>query len=113
MRLSFAAFLLAGVCAATAASAAPPKCLKLNDIRSAKSDDGKIMKFTMKDGRVLYNHLQGVCPGLRFNGFSWVIHGPEEVCEGQQSLRVIQSGEVCVLGKFGPPPKMSKDKEHS
>lgn len=106
MRVSFAALLLAGVFSATAAAAAPPMCLQLRDIVSAKSDDGKIMKFTMRDGRVLYNNLQGVCPGLRFNGFEWTIRsGAQEVCEGQQSLRVLQSGEVCVLGKFGPPPK--------
>jgi hypothetical protein len=106
MKLSFAALLLTGVFGATAAFAAPPICLQLRDIQSAKSDDGKIMKFTMRDGRVLYNHLRGVCPGLRFNGFAWDIRGGvQEVCENQQSLRVLQSGEVCLLGKFGPPPK--------
>jgi hypothetical protein len=111
MKLSFAALLLTGVFSTTAAIAAPPTCLQLRDVQSAKSDDGKIMKFTMRDGKVLYNHLQGVCPGLRFNGFAWNIRGgSQEVCENQQSLRVLQSGEVCVLGKFGPPPKaMSTD----
>jgi hypothetical protein len=105
MRLSFAAILLTGVFATTAAWAAPPKCLKTNDIKSTSSKDGKILKFVMKDGKVLYNHLQGICPGLRFNGFVWVIRGPEEVCAGQQSLRVIDSGETCVLGKFSTTPK--------
>jgi hypothetical protein len=111
MKVSFAALLLAGVFSATAAVAAPPTCLQLRDIQSAKSDDGRIMKFTMRDGRVLYNHLQGVCPDLRFNGFAWNIRGgAQEVCEGQQSLRVLQSGQICVLGKFGPAPKpMSTD----
>lgn len=113
MRLSFAAILLTGVFAATAAWAAPPKCLNIRDIKSATSKDGKVMKFVMNDGKVLYNYLQGACPDLRFNGFVWVIHGPETVCEGMQSLRVMQSGQICVLGKFGPPPKpaMSKDKK--
>ncbi|MBN9587510.1 MAG: hypothetical protein BGN85_04275 [Alphaproteobacteria bacterium 64-11] len=105
MKLSFAVLLLTGVFSTTAALAAPPICLQLRDIQSAKSDDGKIMKFTMRDGRVLYNHLQGVCPDLKFNGFEWTVRGPSEVCEGQQSLRVLQSGQICVLGKFGPPPK--------
>jgi hypothetical protein len=60
---------------------------------------------------VLYNQLQGVCPTLRYNGFEWVIHGPEEVCERQQSLRVMQTGEVCVLGKFSTEkPKISTEK---
>lgn len=105
MKLSFAALMLAGVFSATGAVAAPPMCLQLRDIQSAKSDDGKIMKFTMRDGKVLYNRLQGICPSLRFNGFAWTVHGPSEVCEGQQSLRVLQTGEICVLGKFVPPPK--------
>jgi hypothetical protein len=113
-KLSFAALLLTGVFAATAASAAPNKCVRIRDIQSAKSDDGKILTFTMKDGTVLYNHLQGTCSQLKFNGFVWVVHGGEEVCENQQSLRVLQSGQVCVLGKFGapPPPKAIKSADH-
>jgi hypothetical protein len=113
MKLSFAALVLTGVFCATAAFAAPPTCLQLRDIQSAKSDDGKILKFTMRDGRVLYNHLRGACPGLRFNGFAWEIRGGvQEVCEGQQSLRVLQSGEICLLGKFGPPPKAMSTERH-
>ena len=114
-RLSFAALLLAGVFAATAASAAPSKCVAIRDIQSVKSDDGKILTFTMKNGQVLYNHLQGTCSQLKFNGFEWVIHGGQEVCENQQSLRVLQSGQVCVLGKFGapPPPKVKKAADQS
>jgi hypothetical protein len=113
-RLSFAALLLAGVFAATAASAAPSKCVKIRDIKSATSKDGKILKFEMKDGQVLYNHLQGTCSQLKFNGFVWVVRGGEEVCENQQSLRVLESGQVCVLGKFGAPPpaKAMKSADH-
>ncbi|MBN9589646.1 MAG: hypothetical protein J0G99_11630 [Alphaproteobacteria bacterium] len=102
---------LAGVTGAFAAPAvAAPKCLKLRDIQGAKSDDGKILKFTLRDGRVLYNYLQGTCPTLKFNGFEWVIRGADEVCEGQQSLRVLQTNEICVLGKFGAPPKPKADR---
>ena len=110
MKLSIAALALAGVCAATAATAAP-RCLDLREIRSAKSDDGKVMTFTLSNGKTVYNRLQGVCPGLRFNGFEWTIRGPQQVCEGQQSLRVLQSGEICVLGKFSDEkPKISTEK---
>lgn len=126
MRLSFPALLLAGIFAATAgaANAAPagtantaapktaPQCLKIRDIQSSKSNDGRVMTFVMKDGTTLYNQLQGVCPGLKFNGFAWVIRGGSgEVCAQQQSLRVLQSGEICVLGKFSTTkPKISTDK---
>ena len=52
------------------------------------------------DGRILVNHLQGVCSDLKYEGFSWIIHGTDEVCENQQTLRVLRSGQICVLGKF-------------
>ena len=79
-------------------------CLRTEDIRSTSSKDGKTLVFKMRDGRTLVNHLQGVCPDLKFNGFDWVVRGGiEEVCENIQSLRVLQSGQVCVLGKFDQP----------
>ena len=79
-------------------------CLRTQDIRSTSSRDGKTLVFKMRDGRILVNHLQGICPDLKFNGFDWVVRGgTEEVCENIQSLRVLQSGEVCVLGKFDQP----------
>ncbi len=83
-----------------ASPAAANMCVQTRDILSTKSDDGKLMTFKMRDGRVLVNHLQGICSDLRFEGFVWTIRGPEEVCENQQSLRVLRSGQTCLLGKF-------------
>jgi hypothetical protein len=85
--------------AATPAAAAN-MCVQSRDILSATSKDGKLMTFRMRDGRVLVNHLQGTCSDLRFEGFSWVLHGTDDVCENQQSLKVLRSGQICVLGKF-------------
>src|SRR5271170_1152069 len=100
-----AGLVLAGALAASPASARV--CLNTRDIVGSTSKDGKILDFTMRDGTLYRNHLQGVCSDLRFEGFEWVIHGPEEVCENMQSLRVLRSGQVCVLGKFDPPvPKV-------
>ena len=66
------------------------------------------MVFKMRDGRTYVNHLQGACPDLKFNGYSWALRGGDtKVCEREQTLRVLQSGEVCVLGEFDPPT-MSK-----
>ena len=84
----------------TAASAAV--CLRNKDIESTTSTDGKSLIVKMHDGKVWKNQLQGACPDLRFNGFAWVIRGPEGVCENTQSLQVLQSGQICVLGKFTP-----------
>jgi len=79
-------------------------CLRTRDIVSTDSKDGKTLVFKMRDGRTLVNHLQGICPDLKFEGFSWVIRGGiDEVCENEQSLHVLRSGEVCVLGKFDQP----------
>ncbi len=97
--------------AATVSSAsAAPKCVQARDILSTHSDDGKLMTFKMRDGTTLVNHLQGTCSDLRFEGFAWNVPGTGEVCENQQSLNVLRSGQTCVLGKFDlvkdkPPAK--------
>jgi hypothetical protein len=75
-------------------------CVHVRDILSTHSDDGKLMTFRMRDGRVLVNHLQGICTDLRFEGFVWRVPGTEDICEREQSLKVIHSGQICILGKF-------------
>ena len=75
-------------------------CVQSRDIQSTNSKDGKLLTFRMRDGRVLVNHLQGICSDLRFEGFSWILRGTDDVCENQQSLRVLRSGQICILGKF-------------
>lgn len=96
------------VLAAAVATPALALCVSNQDIvNTTPSDDGKRITFKMRDGRVLVNHLQGVCSDLRFNGFAWVLRGTNQICENQQSLRVLQSGQICMLGRFEDktPPK--------
>jgi len=102
MKTIVATLLLVAAASAASPASAAPVCLRTRDIVSTDSKDGKLMTFKMRDGRVLVNHLQGICTDLRFNGFVWTIRGPEEVCERQQSFRVLQSGQICTLGKFDP-----------
>jgi len=83
-----------------AASPAAAMCVQSRDILSTNSKDGKLMTFRMRDGSVLVNHLQGVCSDLKFEGFVWVLRGTDDICESQQSLRVLRSGQTCLLGKF-------------
>ena len=97
MRVVITTLLLA---VATISPAAANMCVQVRDIQSATSKDGKLMTFKMRDGRVLVNHLQGVCSDLRFEGFAWTVRGTEDICENQQSLRVLNSGQTCLLGKF-------------
>jgi hypothetical protein len=86
--------------AATIPASAANMCVRSRDILSTDSKDGKLLTFKMRDGRVLVNHLQGICSDLRFEGFTWVLRGNEDVCENQQSLKVLRSGQTCLLGKF-------------
>jgi hypothetical protein len=91
------------VLALVAVSAVPASanmCIRQRDIAGTSSKDGKTMTFRMNDGRVLVNHLQGNCSDLRFEGFAWNVPGTQDICEYQQSLHVLQSGQICVLGKF-------------
>ena len=79
-------------------------CIDMRDIVSSKSTDGKTMIFKMKNGTTLVNHLQGSCPDLKYNGFAWQSHsGDTKVCESEQSFKVLQSMQICVLGKFDAP----------
>ena len=105
-------FVLAGF--TVTAPAYANTCIDMRDIVSSKSTDGRTMVFKMKDGTSMVNHLQGYCPDLKFYGFVWQAHsGDTKVCEKEQSFRVLQSMEVCVLGKFGPlakttPPELDE-----
>ena len=92
------AILFATVAAATPATA--KMCVQSRDILSTDSKDGKLMTFKMRDGSVLVNHLKGVCSDLRFEGFVWELRGNDDICENQQTLKVIRSGQTCLLGKF-------------
>ena len=52
-----------------------------------------------------------VNPIERIEGFEWVLHGTDDICENQQSLKVLRSGQTCILGKFDvvkdkPPKKL-------
>ena len=107
MRILTAALLLTGA-ALMVQPASARVCIATRDITGTHSDDGKTLVFKLRDGTTRVNHLQGICSDLKFNGFVWTVRGPEEVCEGQQSLRVLQSGQVCVLGKFDLPVSREK-----
>ena len=98
MKTILAALALLAVAASPAAA---NMCVKSREIQSTDSKDGKLLTFKMRDGRVLVNHLQGICSDLRFEGFVWVLRGgDEDICENQQSLQVLRSGQTCLLGKF-------------
>ena len=100
MKRIIATLLAAAAVAAVSPASAANMCVRSRDILGTHSDDGKLLTFRMRDGRVLVNHLQGVCSDLRFEGFVWTLRGNDDICENQQSLKVLRSGQICLLGKF-------------
>ena len=71
------------------------KSIKSSDV----AKDGTSITFEMKDGKIWRNELAGTCPDAWFNGFAWTVHA-DTVCDNEPGLRVINSGQICKLGKF-------------
>ena len=75
-------------------------CLTVKDIKSSDvAKDGTSITFEMRDGKIYRNDLAGKCPDAWFNGFAWTVHA-DKVCDDEPNLTVINSGQICHLGKF-------------
>jgi hypothetical protein len=98
---ALAILLVSGLAVAAPAAAAPQVCLKTELIDTTTVVNPKTVLFRMKDGKVWRSDLRSPCLGLKFNGFVYETHF-DEVCGGSQAIRVLRSGEVCVLGPFSP-----------
>jgi hypothetical protein len=84
-------------------------CIDIRDIASSTpAKGGASILFTMKNGRQWRNDLQSGCPSLDFAGFAWTFRGTTEVCDGEKSIRVLRSGEICKLGNFSEVPSVRK-----
>ena len=79
-----------------------PKCLRTFDIRNTTTPNDKTIIFHMNNGNVWHNDLRGTCSGLTFNGFIYDASPSGEICGNQQSIRVIRTHAVCLLGPFTP-----------
>jgi hypothetical protein len=96
-----ASILAAGIAGiSTAVASASPVCLQAHQVRYTSVQDPRTIDFRMEDGTVWRNHLRDACIGLTFNGFVDVLRGTDEICENMQIIRVIHTGETCVLGDF-------------
>jgi hypothetical protein len=101
MKLSLFAAAIASVATIFVQAASAGVCINTNDIATTTpSKDATSIFFKMRNGQVWQNKLRGACPDLKYNGFVWILRGTEQVCDSQQSIRVINSGQVCLLGKF-------------
>jgi hypothetical protein len=79
-------------------------CLKTSMIDTTKVIDSRTLDFRMRDGTVWRNALVNQCPSLKFYGFVYSTNYPE-ICGNMQSIRVLRSHEVCMLGTFTRLPK--------
>ena len=93
--------LAAAVClAAQPALAEGGVCLNVKNIKNSEvAKDGTSVTFEMKDGKIWRNDLAGTCPDAWFNGFAWTVKA-DVMCDDEPGFTVINSGQVCKLGKF-------------
>jgi hypothetical protein len=101
-----AAALLIGVTGASAQSpSATPAgnhiCLWTQDIDHTHVVNPQTILFYTRDGHVWQNDLKGPCPGLQFHGFTYATRSMQ-ICGPEIGIRVLHSGEACVLGEFRP-----------
>ena len=92
--------------------AAPKKnavCLWTYQIDHTTVPDKSTILFHMRDGKIWKNSLPQPCSGLLFHGFAYVAHA-DQICSNMQSIQVIETGQVCMLGAFEPytPPEKEK-----
>src|ERR1043165_487691 len=102
-RTALAALLILIAGASSAGAQPAPKtnvCLKTYLIDHTKAPNDRTIIFYMKDGSAYQSTLLADCPQLSFNGFSYVATPPEDVCGNLQSIRVVRSHSVCLLGPF-------------
>ena len=95
--------ILAVGIATIAPAAAAPTCLYTYQIDRTKVVDSQTIDFRMRDGTVYRNVLQHKCTGLHFNGFVYRVQ-TDEICDNLQSIRVLQTNDICLLGAFTKLP---------
>jgi hypothetical protein len=95
---TLAVVLAAGAALATPAAAtlSPPICINTRLIDKSTVVDPHTIQFHMKDRSVFQTTLRGNCQSLRYYG--WVFVTPmDQICNGQ-SIRVLKTDQVCVMG---------------
>lgn len=111
-----AAIALSGAVLATSLHAQPakaaPVCIRPFDFSTGSIDHTHVVNpttilFYMRDGKIWKNTLHQPCRGLMLHGFEFATR-QDEICSNAQSIRIIQTGEICELGEFAryvPPPE--------
>lgn len=104
------ATLVIGVASAQPAPPPPAEssghvCLWTYMIDHTRTVDPGTILFYMKNGDVWRNNLPQPCNGLSFHGFAYVTRDGS-ICDNAQSIMVLETHDVCMLGAFTrePPP---------
>jgi len=94
--------LVSGPALAQPEAAPAGVCIDTLRIDHTSVPDKRTILFHMQGGKVWKNTLRQDCPGLRANGFSYAPTPPHQICSNLQTIRVIRTGSVCMLGAFTP-----------
>ena len=103
--------MLAFAIATIAPAVAAPTCLYTYQIDRTKVVDAQTIDFRMRNGTVYRNVLQHKCTGLTFNGFVYLVQS-DQICDNLQSIRVLETNDICLLGTFTKTPGAKVDKGH-
>ena len=77
-------------------------CLYANEIRNTQVLNNHQILFYMRGNKVWLNTLQSPCSTLPVEeGFS-MLSDFSQFCANAQAIRVVKTGQVCMLGEFTP-----------
>ncbi|HEY2070804.1 MAG TPA: hypothetical protein VGG48_14715 [Rhizomicrobium sp.] len=104
MKPLFSALLIGACLLGALPASAANVCIQSRDIANTSVPDSQTILFHMKGGKVWKNTLMTKCPSLKFHGFIYDASPVGEICGNQQTIHVIETHEVCLLGPFTPSP---------
>ena len=87
-------------------------CLWTYQIDHTTVPDENTIVFHMLGGKTWINKLATRCTGLKFYGFRYDVNGSREICGNLQTIRVLNTGTVCLLGPF-TPGNAKPDSDHA
>lgn len=100
--------LLGGTMFGTGVAYADPQiCLQSNRIDHTEILSKTQILFYMNGKEVWLNTLPHPCSMDRTDGFVWKSSIPQ-YCDNLETIKIIRTGQTCMLGKFTPYEKPSK-----
>lgn len=92
--------------ATASAGTAKSVCIRAYEIDHTEIPDDSTILFYMRGHKIWKNTLINRCVGLRTatSGFTYSPTDPatDEICSNLQTIRVNDTGQVCLLGAFTP-----------